>query len=54
LKAGVHEVWQIVPEDRTIYIYCKTGTFRVLNANDTLTTPLLPGWELPLQEIIAA
>lgn len=54
LGAGVREVWQVIPEDRTILIYRETGPFTVLEIGQTLTTPLLPGWEISVREIFGA
>jgi Uma2 family endonuclease len=53
LRAGVQEVWQIYPEEGTVVIYASNVPLRVLNESDTLTTPLLPGWQLSIHDILA-
>ena len=53
-KAGVKEVWHINPEDLTVEIW--TGPQlpgRVLTGEDSLTSPLLPKFSLPLAELFA-
>jgi Uma2 family endonuclease len=52
-RAGVQEVWQIYPESGTLVIYASNTPMRVLNAGDSLTTPLLPDWQLPVHDIPA-
>jgi Uma2 family endonuclease len=52
--AGVKEVWLIDPETSTAEIW--TGPRlpeRELTASDVVTSPLLPGFELPLQELFS-
>jgi Uma2 family endonuclease len=52
--AGVKEVWLIDPETRTAEIW--TGPRlpeRELTARDALTSPLLPGFALPLEDLFA-
>ncbi len=56
-KHGVAEYWIIDPEVDTIKIYrlaVKTYPQAIeltLEGEDRLTSPLFPGWELPLQEL---
>ena len=56
-RFGVEEYWVIDPEIETIAVYRRTGESyqRVLELaverDDTLTTPLLPGLQLPLERI---
>ena len=56
-KHGVREYWIIDPEVDTCKIYRmvkKTYTPAIiltLEAQDRVTTPMFPGWELPLQEV---
>ena len=54
LGAGVQEVWQVMPEFQTVLIYRGAKAITVLEIGDTLSTPLLPNWELPLREIFGA
>jgi Uma2 family endonuclease len=44
LDAGVSEVWQLFPDQRLIHVRTP-GQIRELTATDTLTTPVLPGFE---------
>ncbi len=50
---GAKEVWILEPEQRTLTVYQPDEMFRVLKEEDTLTSPLFPGWELPLSEIFS-
>jgi Uma2 family endonuclease len=56
-RFGVMEYWVIDPELDTIKVYRRVGDRHEraaelsLEANDTLTSPLLPGLELPLSKI---
>jgi Uma2 family endonuclease len=43
-RYGVREVWVAAPEERMVYCYSDPKTVRILDANDTLSTTLLPGW----------
>lgn len=58
-KHGIPEYWIINPELDTVKIYRMTGRGYARTAelsreaNDALTTPLLPNFELPLSEIFA-
>jgi Uma2 family endonuclease len=51
LAAGVQEVWQIMPEFQTIHIHRGGKSIPVLEIGDSLSTPLLPGWEISVREI---
>jgi len=51
LGAGVREVWQVAPEFQTVLIDRGTKSITVLEIGDSLNTPLLPGWEIPVREI---
>ena len=50
LKAGTPEVWIMSPEHREIWVYSKTGN-RILTGGDRLTTDLLPGFSMTVDEI---
>jgi Uma2 family endonuclease len=52
--AGVREVWLVDPEDLTMEIW--TGPAlpeNELNASDSITSALLPGFSLPLAELFS-
>lgn len=51
-KAGVREVWKIVPESKTLTIYFSPTEIRVLTENDELTCEeILPKFRLKLSDI---
>ena len=54
-EAGVLEYWPIDPRNDTVTVLeLQDGQYierAVLGANDTLTTPLLPGLSIPLKDI---
>jgi len=54
-SAGVAEYWVANPYDRTIIVhrFAGGGAPLVLSNVDRLTTPLLPGFELPVSSIFA-
>jgi Uma2 family endonuclease len=52
-EAGVKEVWLIHPEVREIEIWTGACVSEVLAASDVLTSRLLPGFELPLEDLFA-
>lgn len=49
-RHGVSEVWLALPEERSVHCYSGPKTVRILDAADTLSTPLLPGWSLVVGE----
>jgi Uma2 family endonuclease len=54
LDAGVREVWMIHPEARRTEIWTQSGSpDRTLTDADSLTSPLLPGFALSLQELFS-
>ena len=50
LRYGTREVWQVYPKSREVMVYSGT-TAVTLAAGETLTTPLLPGFSLPVQSL---
>ena len=56
-RAGVREYWMVDPVSRTIAVRAQPEgrseaiAARLLAADDVLTTPLLPGFALPLSEL---
>jgi Uma2 family endonuclease len=55
---GVREYWMVEPEHDTVTVdrLDETGTFTrsdVLGVDAVLTTPLLPDWSLPLNQLFA-
>jgi Uma2 family endonuclease len=54
LEAGVQEVWQVFPEVQRVLIFRGAKSAVVLDIADTLSTPLLPGWEISVREIFGA
>ncbi|SPF55381.1 conserved hypothetical protein [Candidatus Sulfopaludibacter sp. SbA4] len=54
LGSGVKEVWQIVPEIEIVMIYRGVKSVTVLDVAESLSTPLLPGWEISVRQIFSA
>ncbi|HEX4230978.1 MAG TPA: Uma2 family endonuclease [Bryobacteraceae bacterium] len=50
LASGVEEVWQIYPTTREVLIYA-VDQRRELRQDETLTTDLLPGWNLAVASL---
>jgi Uma2 family endonuclease len=56
-REGVREYWMIDPDRNQILVHRRAadGTFPLaatLKSSDTLMTPLLPGWSLPLEKLL--
>lgn len=51
---GVAEVWLVVPEERVVYVYHSPHDVRVLHADDTLATPLVPDWSVAVGDVVPA
>ncbi len=49
---GVKEVWVVLPHDTEVLIYAPTGITE-LRRKEILTSPLLPGFALPLEELFS-
>lgn len=52
-EAGVKEYWIIDPFSRQMTVAFADGTERIVGENEIYTTPLLPGFELPLATLLA-
>ena len=52
--AGVREVWVVMPPRRDATIYTLDRSPRIVTAGETLETPLLPGFQLPLATLFQA
>lgn len=56
-RLGVREYWTVDPDRKAVRVYLLKGDVLALtarftaNAGDVLTTPLLPGLEIPLAEV---
>ena len=50
LRFGVQEVWIVYHEDRNVYVHSQQGVTR-LRATDALSTPLLPGWSITVNQL---
>ncbi len=48
LGAGVREVWLANPEARVVRVHRADGTVTLFREADTLTSPLLPGFAVPV------
>lgn len=51
-RHGVIEVWILSPEERLIYVYRSPTAVRILEAGDTLSTGLIPGWSASIADLI--
>ncbi len=52
-EAGVKEVWLIDPESKEVEIWIALQLTRELTGNAAITSPLLPGSALPLEELFS-
>jgi Uma2 family endonuclease len=53
-RGGAHAVVVVYPKPRIVRLHLSDGSARTLRAGDVLTIPeLLPGWELPIEDIFA-
>jgi len=52
LKGGVREVWILYPETRSVYVYRGKEVLGLV-PGDVLTTPMLPDWSVPVDQIFA-
>jgi Uma2 family endonuclease len=51
LGHGVREVWQVYPKTRQVLVYTAEQEVRKLGEGATLTTDLLPGFELSISKL---
>jgi Uma2 family endonuclease len=51
LAAGAREVWLVNPELQVVRLHRADGTLALLRAADTLTSPLLPGFAVPVADL---
>jgi len=51
LAAGAQEVWLVDHENAEVFIHTPAG-IRLLQGDDVLTTRLLPGFSLPLANLL--
>ena len=52
LRAGVEEVWQVFPEAKEVAVYTSHQAVRIVTADEPLTTPILPGWQIVVKDIL--
>jgi Uma2 family endonuclease len=50
LRVGVREVWVVNPSTQNVHVY-RAGGYAFLQEADTLTTPLLPGFSVPVADL---
>jgi Uma2 family endonuclease len=50
LNWGVHEIWLIYPDTRTLYIHVREGA-RHLSEGAYLTSEFVPGWQLQIADL---
>ena len=49
-RGGTAEVWLVSPDTYEVYVYSANGD-RILHSGDTITSPLLPGFSLALDDL---
>ncbi|HEV3197646.1 MAG TPA: Uma2 family endonuclease [Bryobacteraceae bacterium] len=53
LEAGTREVWQFQPDSQKVLVYRSAKSITVLDIGESLSTPLLPGWEISVRKIFS-
>ena len=53
-RYGAREVWQVYPRSRQVVVHSSARDLRKLSVGESLTTPLLPDFELPVAAIFVA
>jgi len=51
LGAGVREVWELYSSTEHLFIHTSDG-IRRLDRDDTIETPVIPGWSMPIRELL--
>jgi Uma2 family endonuclease len=51
LQGGVQEVWELYSSTEHLFIHTPNG-IRRLDRDDTIETPLIPGWSLAMSELL--
>ncbi|HYH67628.1 MAG TPA: Uma2 family endonuclease [Urbifossiella sp.] len=51
IQAGVQEVWVLHPKTRHLYVFRAGGGYAFLREADTLTSPVLPGFSVPVADL---
>lgn len=49
--AGVQEIWVLEPEERLLSVYRVDERPRTLHADEQISSPVLPGFEIPVAEL---
>jgi len=49
---GVKEIWIVLPQEAEVLVYTSTA-ITDLRQKDTLTSPLLPNFSFPLDELFS-
>lgn len=53
-RAGVSEYWIVDPDELGVRVFRREGDrFAAVDVGDTITSPLLPGFALPLSDVFA-
>lgn len=51
LRTGVREIWQVYPSSRQVIVYKIDGHPVIYTSEQSITTDLLPGFEMTVQEM---
>jgi Uma2 family endonuclease len=51
LAGGIAEVWVVYPATRHVFVHTGGGIRKLADA-EALASPLLPGWSLPVRNLI--
>jgi Uma2 family endonuclease len=51
-RYGVREVWIVSPEERIVQVFTSPVSLREVTADETLSTPLIPGWSIPIVQLL--
>jgi Uma2 family endonuclease len=50
---GAREVWQFYPNLRAVLVYTSPAQVSEVGEDDSLSTPLLPGFSLPIRDLLS-